>query len=349
MVTEANTGINIGILGAGTWGIALARMLCGSGHSVSVWSALPEEIDGLRSTHIHPKFPDIVLPDSLSYTSDIAEVCGKSDMLIAAVPSVYIRSTTRTAAPYLRDGQIIVSVAKGIEAETLFTMTEVIEDELGDIVKERSVRIAALSGPTHAEEVIRYMPTTILSSCPDIETAEVIQDVFMNTCMRVYTNTDIKGVELCGALKNIIALASGMLNGLGLGDNIRAALITRGMAEIKRLGMKMGCREQTFYGLAGIGDLIVTALSVHSRNFKAGTLIGQGKDAETAVREVGMVVEGMNAIKPALELSEKYDTELPIITAVDHIISGKVSPSEALYGLMEREKRSELSEYYSKK
>ena len=340
--------MNIGILGAGTWGIALARMLTGSSHSVTVWSALPAEIDNLNSTHIHPKFPDIVLPEAMKYTTDIKAVCEENDMLIAAVPSPFIRSTTKAAAPFLKQGQIIVSVAKGIEPDTLMSMTEVITDELGSIAEDKKIRIAALSGPTHAEEVIRYMPTTILSSCPDLETAEVIQDVFMNTCMRVYTNTDIKGVELCGALKNIIALASGMLCGLGLGDNIKAALITRGMAEIKRLGMQLGCREQTFYGLAGIGDLIVTALSVHSRNYTAGTYIGQGLSADEAIEKVGMVVEGINALKPAMTLSEKYGIELPIISAVYDIIYNGADPSEKLYGLMGREKRSEISELYSK-
>ncbi len=338
--------MKIGILGAGTWGIALARMLCGSGHDVTVWSALPEEIENLNATHIHPKFPDIVLPDKLCFSEDTEKVCGENNILVAAVPSPFIRSTTRAVAPFLREHQIIISVAKGIEESTLFSMSEVISDELGSLVKEKSLKIAALSGPTHAEEVIKYMPTTILSSCPDLETAEKIQDVFMNTCMRVYTNTDIKGVELCGALKNIIALASGMLIGLGLGDNIKAALITRGLAEIKRLGVKMGCQEQTFYGLAGMGDLIVTALSVHSRNYQAGILLGQGMDYKSAVEKVGMVVEGINALKPAMELSRKYDTELPIISTVYSIVFEGADPSSRLTGLMTREKRSELSEYY---
>ena len=338
--------MKIGILGAGTWGIALAQMLCNSNHEVTVWSALPQEIDNLSSTHIHPKFPDTVLPDGLNYSKDIEKVCTENEMLIVAVPSVFIRSTTRTAAPYLRDNHIIISVAKGIEESTLCSMTEVITDELGALVEEKSIKVAALSGPTHAEEVIKSMPTTIISSCPDLETAEKIQDVFMNTCMRVYTNTDIKGVELCGALKNIIAIASGMLIGLGLGDNIKAALITRGLAEIKRLGMKMGCREQTFYGLAGMGDLIVTALSVHSRNYQAGILLGQGYGYKEAVEKVGMVVEGINALKPAMTLSEKYGTELPIISAVYSIVFEGADPMEKLTGLMTREKRSELGEYY---
>ena len=337
--------MKIGILGAGTWGIALARMLCSSNHQTTVWSALPDEIENLQKTHVHPRFPDITLPEELSFTCDIQKICSENDMLIFAVPSPYIRSVARSAMPFLRENQIIVSVAKGIEASTLFTMTEIIADQLGGIVGEKSIKIACLSGPTHAEEVIRYMPTAILSSCPDRETAEIIQTVFMNTCMRVYTNPDIKGVELCGALKNIIALASGMLSGLGLGDNIKAALITRGMAEIKRLGMKMGCKEQTFYGLAGIGDLIVTALSQNSRNYRAGILIGKGCTPEEAVKEVGMVVEGINALEPAMKLSKKYDIELPIISSVYSVIYEHAPLSDTLYGLMKREKRSELSEF----
>ncbi len=336
--------MKIGVLGAGTWGIALAKMLSESSHDVTVWSALKEEIDTLESTHTHPKFRDVVLPAAIKYTADIAEACSEKDILITAVPSVYIRSTAKTAAPHLQNGQIIVSVAKGIEEDTLMTMTEVIADELGDIIKEKSIKIAALSGPTHAEEVIRDMPTTILSACPDLKTAETIQDVFMNTCMRVYTNPDIHGVELCGALKNIIALASGMLKGLGLGDNIKAALITRGLAEIRRLGMKIGCCEQTFYGLAGMGDLIVTALSVHSRNYQAGILIGKGYEAESAIKEVGMVVEGINALKPAMKLSALYGVELPIISSVYSVVYDGAPPAAAVNKLMSREKRSEFSE-----
>ena len=344
--TKETSSMKIGVLGAGTWGIALAKMLCESGNEVMVWSALKQEIDDLETAHIHPKFPDTVLPDALRYTTDPEKVCSENELLVVAVASVYIRSTMKTAAPYLKNGQILVSVAKGIEEKTLFSMTDVIADQLGSIVEEKSLKIAALSGPTHAEEVIKNMPTTIISSCPDMDTAGVIQDVFTNSFMRVYTNPDLKGVELCGALKNIIALASGTLSGLGLGDNIKAALITRGLAEIKRLGMKMGCREQTFYGLAGMGDLIVTALSVHSRNYKAGILLGKGYDAESAIKEVGMVVEGMNALKPAMALSEKYGVELPIISYVYTAVYDRASPADAVSSLMGREKRSELNDVY---
>ncbi|MBQ8962111.1 MAG: NAD(P)-dependent glycerol-3-phosphate dehydrogenase [Ruminococcus sp.] len=334
--------MKISILGAGTWGIALAKMLCISGHEVTVWSALAPEIEHLTATHTHPIFPDIQLPEELCYTADTETACKGRDVLLIAVPSPYIRSTARSAAPFLEKGQILVSVAKGIEEATLFSMTEVIEDELGPLVSEKDLKIAALSGPTHAEEVIRSIPTTIISACSDIDTAQFIQEIFMNTCMRVYTNTDIKGVELCGALKNIIALASGVLSGLNYGDNIKAALITRGLAEIKRLGVELGCCEQTFYGLAGMGDLIVTCLSVHSRNYKAGILIGKGYSPQESAKEVGMVVEGINAIKPAMRLSEKTGVELPIISAVNSVVYEGASPAEMVDRLMQRSMRSEI-------
>ena len=265
----------IGVLGAGTWGMALARMLCVSGNDVQVWSALPAEVENLSATRVHPNLPGMVIPQELRFTKSIEEVCTGKDVLLFAVPSVFVRSTTAKARPYIPDGQILVDVAKGMEPETLYTMTEVIADELNKEGGPKGVKLVALSGPTHAEEVALDMPTTIVSACPDEAAAEYVQDVFSNTCMRVYTNADIKGVELSGALKNVIALGVGISTGLGYGDNARAALITRGIAEIARLGVAMGCNIHTFAGLAGIGDLIVTATSMHSRNNRAGILIGQ--------------------------------------------------------------------------
>ena len=256
-----------------------------------------------------------------------------------AVPSPFVRTTARKAAPYIEDGQIIVDVAKGIEEDTLYTMTEIIADEL----KNPTVKLVALSGPTHAEEVIKDLPTTIVSASSDAETAETIQKVFTTGCMRVYTNDDVRGVELCGALKNVIALASGVATGLGCGDNAKAALITRGIAEISRLGTAMGCREQTFGGLAGIGDLIVTATSMHSRNNRCGMLIGQGVPVEEAIKQVGMVVEGINALPAAISLAKKYDVEMPIVETVDAVVNGKVDVSMAIHTLMSRELKSELS------
>ena len=262
-----------------------------------------------------------------------------------AVPSPFVRSTAGKLASYIAEGQIIVDVAKGIEKDTLFTMTEVIKDELSRAGVSKGVDLVALSGPTHAEEVARDLPTTIISACEDIGVAERVQDVFMNTCMRVYTHFDVRGVELCGAMKNIIALATGISTGLGLGDNAKAALITRGIAEIKRLGLRMGCNDQTFSGLAGIGDLIVTATSEHSRNNRCGKLIGQGVAPEEAVKQVGMVVEGINALPAAMELSKKYNVDMPITETANDIVFGGVTPKSAVLTLMTRDKKSEAENY----
>lgn len=329
----------VGVLGAGTWGMALARMLANSGHQVCVWSALEQEIDELSATRRQRNLPDMVIPDGVTFTKKISEVCEEKDIVLFAVPSPFVRTTARAAAPYLPMGQILVDVAKGIEADTLFTLSEVIEDELTKA--GRRARIVALSGPTHAEEVAVDMPTTIVSASRDIEAARIVQDTFMNTCMRVYTNPDIRGVELCGALKNIIALASGALTGLGYGDNTRAALITRGMAEMTRLGRAMGCQEETFSGLAGMGDLIVTATSMHSRNNRTGILLGKGVPLDKAIEEVGMVVEGINALPAAKELSRRYQVEMPIVDAVDRVVHEGADVREAVYGLMMRDRKRE--------
>lgn len=330
----------IGILGAGTWGIALAKLLCNAGHDVVVWSAIEKEIDILSSTRVHPNLPGVELPEKLAYTKNIEDACKDKDIILFAVPSVFVRATAKRVAPYIVDGQIIVDVAKGIEEETLFTMTEIIADEL----KNPTIKLVALSGPTHAEEVVRDLPTTIISASEDIETAEYVQKVFNTERMRVYTNTDIRGVELCGALKNVIALASGIATGLGCGDNAKAALITRGIAEICRLGMAMGCNDQTFSGLAGIGDIIVTATSMHSRNNRCGMLLGQGVPVEEATKQVGMVVEGLNALPAAMKLAEKYGVEMPIVETVDSVVSKRADVSTAIDLLMSRELKSEITE-----
>ncbi len=332
--------VNIGLLGAGTWGIALARMLANSGHGVTVWSALPEELEQLSATRRQKNLPGAVIPDAVRFTADIAEACGGKDILLFAVPSVYVRATARSAAPWIREGQIIVDVAKGMEPDTLFTMTQVIGDELQK-QGAPSVALVALSGPTHAEEVALDLPTTIVSACPDLEVARRVQDVFMNTCMRVYTNEDILGVELCGAVKNIIALAAGISTGLGYGDNAKAALITRGIVEITRLGVAMGCRKETFSGLAGLGDLIVTATSRHSRNNRCGELVGQGVPPEEAVKRIGMVVEGIHALAATMQLAARYGVSMPITEAVDAILNGGADPRAVVLDLMSREKTSE--------
>ena len=331
--------MRIGVLGAGTWGVALARMLSKAGHDVMIWSALEQEIDQLSATHTHPNLPGMEIPEAITYTKAIETVCQGKDILLFAVPSPFVRATARKAAPYIKDGQVIVDVAKGIEADTLKTMTQIIRDE----IPNPTVKLVALSGPTHAEEVAKDMPTTIVSACEDLAAADLVQEVFTTGCMRVYTNDDVHGVELCGALKNVIALASGIATGLGCGDNARAALITRGIAEISRLGAAMGCREQTFGGLAGIGDLIVTATSMHSRNNRCGMLLGQGLSKEEATAKVGMVVEGLNALPAALRLAEQYRVEMPIVETVDAVVSGRLPAAEAVQHLMTRGQKSELT------
>lgn len=327
----------IAIIGTGTWGVALARMLSNSGNKVTAWSAVSTEIDELQKNRWHKNLPNVQIPNEILFTKDIEYTCKEQDILLFAVPSSYIRSTAQIVSRYTRSGQIIVSVAKGIEAETLLTMSEVIYSEIPQ------ASVVALSGPTHAEEVARDIPSTIVAAHGDLSIAEKIQDVFTNPVLRVYTNTDVKGVELCGALKNIIALAAGISAGLGYGDNTKAALITRGLAEIERLGIKMGCLPETFSGLAGMGDLIVTATSKHSRNNRCGYLIGQGYKPEDAIKQIGMVVEGINALPAAVSLAEKYEVDMPIVFAVDAVINHNENPKNAVRNLMGRNSKTELS------
>ena len=327
----------IGVLGAGTWGIALTRMLALEGHELTVWSAIEKEIDEFSVTRKHPNLPGMVIPDSVGFTKDIQSVCEGKDILLFAVPSPFVRATAAKAAPFVKAGQVIVDVAKGIEADTLFTMTQIIADE----IKNPDVKLVALSGPTHAEEVAKDLPTTIVSACEDEAAARMVQEVFSNTCMRVYTNEDVLGVELCGAMKNIMALGSGIALGLGYGDNAKAALITRGMAEITRLGIAMGCNPHTFYGLAGIGDLIVTATSVHSRNNRCGMLLGQGVPPQEAVKQVGMVVEGIHALSAAMRLIDRYNVDMPIVRAVDAVVNHGADARNEVLKLMERHQKAE--------
>ncbi len=330
---------NIGVLGAGTWGMALTRLLAVNGHNVTVWSALAKEIDDYSATRRQPNLPGMIIPDEVQFTKRLQEVCSSKDLLLFAVPSVFVRFTARDAAPYIPEGQLIVDVAKGIEPKTLMTLTQVIKDELQRAGK--NAKLVALSGPTHAEEVAKDLPTTIVAASDDEDAALLVQKIFMCDVMRVYTNDDMLGVELCGAMKNIIALASGAALGLGYGDNTKAALITRGMHEITSLGVKMGCDPRTFSGLAGIGDLIVTATSEHSRNNRCGHLIGEGVNPIDAVREVGMVVEGINAIPAALELQKRYDVEMPLVNAIDAVVNHGADPRETVRALMTRAPRSE--------
>ena len=328
---------SVGILGTGTWGIALGRLLANNGHGVTMWSALPEEIEELRQNRSQKNLPGVTIPEAIRFTGDLSEACEEKDLVVFAVPSVYVRATARRAKPFITAGQLVADAAKGIEAETLMTLSEVLREELAP-----GVRLTVLSGPTHAEEVARDRLTAIVAASDNEEDAKAVQAIFMSPAFRVYTNTDMRGAELCGALKNIIALAAGISDGLGQGDNARAALITRGLAEMERLGQAMGMLEGTFAGLTGMGDLIVTCTSRHSRNHRAGALMGSGIPPREAIRQVGMVVEGVNALPAAVKLGAQYGVELPIISAVDAVVNGRMSPAEAVRNLMLREGRSEM-------
>lgn len=325
----------IGILGSGTWGTALANMFALHEHEVTLYSSFKEESEALKSSHKHPHL-DCELTDKIEFTNDLELACKNKEIIIFASPSPYIRKSVENAKPYITKEMILVCVAKGIEPNTLYFMSEIIQDVLG-----RGYKVVALSGPTHAEEVAICQPTCIVSASNDKKAAKIVQKEFSNEVLRVYTNKDIRGVELCGALKNIVALAAGMSEGLGYGDNAKAAIMTRGLAEITRLGKKLGCKTKTFYGLAGIGDIIVTATSTHSRNHNAGVLLGKGYSLEDTLKEIGMVVEGVNALIAAKQLQSKYNVELPIIDAAYNIIQGKLAPGDVLPVLFGRRPQSE--------
>lgn len=327
----------IGVIGAGSWGTALTVLLNSNGHQVTVWSAIEDEIKMLQQEREHKdKLPGVALAESIQFTTDLQEAIAGKDILVLAVPSPFTRSTSKRMKEFVEENQIIVNVAKGIEEDSMKTLTEIIEEEIPQAV------VTVLSGPSHAEEVGKGLPTTCVVGAKDEKTAEYIQETFMNSVFRVYTSDDILGIELGGALKNVIALAAGVADGLGYGDNVKAALITRGISEISRLGVAMGGRKETFGGLTGIGDLIVTCASVHSRNRKAGMLIGQGYTMEEAMKEVKMVVEGVYSAKAALQLSKKYNVELPIIEQVAAVLFEGSEPKDAVDALMGREKKSEL-------
>ncbi|MBR4072193.1 MAG: NAD(P)-dependent glycerol-3-phosphate dehydrogenase [Clostridia bacterium] len=334
--------MKIGVLGAGTWGMALSALLAKNGHDVMIWSAVGAEIDLLRETGTHKNLPGVVFPAELNYTKNIEDACIGKELVLFVVASEYIRATAAKAAPYLENGVIVVNASKGIERDTLKTMTEVIADEVWNHNDSLKFKLVALSGPTHAEEVAAGLPTSIVSACEDEETSLKVANVFLNSCMRVYTNNDVTGVEICGALKNIMAIGAGIARGMGYGDNAKAMLMTRGVSEMTRMGLAMGCRRRTFMGLAGIGDLIVTCTSVHSRNNRCGELIGRGMKYEDAVKEIGMVVEGYHALEAAIALSKKYDVEMPITEAVYDVIKNGVSPDDAMRTLMARDIKNEL-------
>ena len=315
----------VGVIGAGSWGIALSFLLHNNGHQVTVWSALPEEIRELREKREHHTLPGLILPEDMVFTEDLETAMKDQDLLVTAVPSVYVRGTAEKMRPFLRKGQIVVNVAKGIEEKTLNTLSQVLEEELP------GADVAVLSGPSHAEEVSRGLPTTCVAGARSRKTAEYVQSLFMSEVFRVYTSPDV------------LALAAGIADGLGYGDNTKAALITRGIAEIARLGTAMGGKFETFCGLSGIGDLIVTCASMHSRNRRAGILIGKGYTMEEAMKEVQMVVEGVYSAKAALALARKYYMAMPIIEQVNQVLFEGKPASEAVKELMLRDPREEDS------
>ena len=323
----------ISVLGAGTWGTALAIELANKGQEVTLWSApeVAHEIEALKADRKNIRnLPGAVLPDSVILTTDLAYACDDEEIIVCAVASPFVRSTAAMIKQYCKKGQIIVYDSKGVEEKTLLTMTQIIAEEIP------GAKVAVLSGPSHAEEVSRGIPTAVVVGAEDKKVAKKVQEAFFADMFRVYTSDDVLGIELGGSLKNVIALAAGMVDGLGYGDNTKAALMTRGIAEISRLGAKMGGHETTFYGLSGIGDLIVTCTSNHSRNHNAGYLIGQGKSTEEAVAEVGQVVEGINCAKAALALGKKFKVSLPIVEEINDVLFHGESVRDSLMDLLRR-------------
>ena len=332
---------NNSILGCGAWGIGIGVLLNNNGLNVTMWAALENEVEMLLKNRENTNsLKGVIIDDKIKITSDIVDAVTDKDIIVMAVASKFSRSTSNRIKDLIKDNQIILNVAKGIEEDTLMTLTDIINNEIPN------ADVAVLSGPSHAEEVGRGLPTTCVVGARRKKTAEYIQEVFMSNAFRVYTSPDILGIEIGGALKNVIALAAGMADGLNYGDNTKAALITRGIAEIGRLGIAMGAKAETFAGLTGIGDLIVTCASMHSRNRRAGILIGQGKTADEAMKEVNQVVEGVYAAKAGLKLAKKYNISLPIIEQVNHVLFDNKDVNVAVKELMLRDKTSEISEDY---
>ena len=329
----------IGMIGAGSWGTALAVVLNKNGHEVTVWSVIESEILMLQEHQEHiDKLPGVKLADTIRFTTDLKQAVTGTEALVLAVPSMYTRQTAHSMAPYVSDRQLIISVAKGIEEDTLLRLSQIIEQEIPQSVA------AVLCGPSHAEEVGRGMPSALVAGAKDKKTAERVQHYFMNEAFRVYTSPDIIGMEVGASLKNVIALAAGMADGLGYGDNTKAALITRGINEIGRLGLAMGAKYETLGGLTGIGDLIVTCASMHSRNRRAGILMGKGYSMKRAMDEVKMVVEGVYSAKAAMGLAKKYGVDLPIIEQVNAALFENKPVKDAVYELMTRDKKPENEE-----
>lgn len=326
----------IAIIGSGSWGVALGMHLARAGHNVKIWSFAQEEADLINKEKKCKFLPEITIPEGIVCLTSYEEVIKGADLILQVTPSKFTRNIVKEYKQYVDvKNQPIVVCSKGIEKDTALTLDEVILQEIPD------ARVGALSGPSHAEEVSKEIPTVLVAASKDEEIKKLLQDTFMNEKMRIYTSNDVKGVELGGALKNIIAFCAGVAAGLGFGDNTYAALITRGLVEIRKLGLALGGERETFYGLSGLGDLIVTCLSEHSRNRKAGKLIGQGKTIEETRQEVGMTIESIDNIEVAKELSEKLNIELPIVNAVYDILYNNLDPNEAVNILMTRNKKDE--------
>ena len=334
--------VKMSVIGSGGWGIALAILLHKNGHNLTIWSFDKKEAEELKINRQNKtKLPNILLPEDIKVTDNLKEAVDNKDILVLAVPSKAIRSVSKSLKDIIKDNQIIVNVAKGLEEDTLKTMTDIIEEEL----KEKNPQVAVLSGPSHAEEVGKGIPTTCVVSAHNKELTLYLQNIFMNPSFRVYTSPDMIGVEIGGALKNVIALAAGIADGLNYGDNTKAALITRGIKEISSLGVAMGGEQSTFYGLTGLGDLIVTCASMHSRNRRAGILLGQGKTLDEAIKEVNMVVEGVYSAKSALMAAKKYNVEIPIIEQVNAVLFENKNAAEAVNELMIRDKKLEIQSW----
>lgn len=325
----------IAIIGSGSWGVALAIHLAKMGHLVKIWSYMEEEANLINKERKCKFLPEVTIPEGIVCTTSYQEAIKESEIILHVTPSKFTRSTVREYKAYVTN-QIVVICTKGFEKETLSTLDTVLKEEMPE------TRLAVLSGPSHAEEVSKAIPTAMVIAAEDKEDAKLLQDVFMNENLRVYTSDDMRGIELGGALKNIIAFCAGVAAEIGLGDNSFAALITRGLREIARLGTELGGQKETFYGLTGLGDLIVTCLSEHSRNRRAGKLIGQGKTLEETRAEIGMVIEGVDNIEVAYELSKKYHIEMPIVEAVYDMLYHHLDPKVAVNQLMTREKKDEM-------
>ena len=326
--------MNIAIIGSGSWGVALAVHLANVGNKVKIWSFMEEERDIINNEKRCKFLPGLVLPENIFCSTNFEEVIKEADMILHVTPSKFTRSTFKQYKQYVGNKPIIIC-GKGFEKETLETLDEVILEEMPE------AKVGVLSGPSHAEEVSVAIPTALVIASKHQSILKKVQDTFMSDKMRIYTSNDVKGVELGGALKNIIAFCSGVAAGIGLGDNSFAALITRGLKEISRLGVELGGKEETFYGLSGLGDLIVTCLSEHSRNRKAGKLIGQGVSLEDTKKEVGMVIESIDNIEVAYELGKLHNIEMPIVETVYKVLYEKLDPKEAVKNLMTRDKKME--------